>query len=173
MSIHTNQLWKKFRNLLSFNWTRRKGKSHRRNTNSRDQISECYKQVNSSAPDAQPLKGLCLLHLRHRLSDALIRSLRQSDVLMRSTYRPASIRDLGSRRSRNASPMKLKARTANITVTAGKSTRCGASKRCARASFSIDPQLAVGGGTPSPRKLIVASARTAPAMPMAACTITG
>src|SRR5437588_431916 len=56
---------------------------------------------------------------------------------------------------------------------AGKSTRWGASKRCERPSFSIDPQLAVGGGTPRPRKLMVASASTAPAMPMAACTMTG
>ncbi len=39
------------------------------------------------------------------------------------TYNPASIRDLGSSRSRNASPIKLNASTANITVTAGKSTR--------------------------------------------------
>src|SRR5664279_3998467 len=82
------------------------------------------------------------------------------------TYRPASIRDRGSRRSRSASPTKLKASTANITVTAGNKTRCGASNRCERASFNMDPQLAVGGGTPRPRKLIVASARTAPAIPI-------
>src|ERR1700677_1156767 len=88
-------------------------------------------------------------------------------------YNPASILDLGSRRARNASPIKLKESAASITVTAGKSTRCGASNRCERASFSIDPQLAVGGGTPNPKKLIVASARMVPAMPMAACTITG
>jgi hypothetical protein len=38
-------------------------------------------------------------------------------------HNPASILDLGSSKSRNASPIKLKASTANITVTAGKSTR--------------------------------------------------
>ena len=69
--------------------------------------------------------------------------------------------------------MKLKDSTASMTAAAGNSTRCGESKRCERASFSIEPQLAVGGGTPRPRKLMVASARIAPAMPMAACTITG
>ena len=42
-----------------------------------------------------------------------------------------------------------------------------------RPSLSMVPQLAVGGGTPSPRKLMVASARMAPAMPIAACTMMG
>ena len=37
----------------------------------------------------------------------------------------------------------------------------------------MDPQLAAGGGMPRPRKLSVASASTAPAMPMAPCTIIG
>src|SRR5262249_13079702 len=89
------------------------------------------------------------------------------------SYSPASMRERGSSKSRNASPMKLKDRTASITASAGKTTRWAASNRCARLSFSIAPQLAVGGGTPRPRKLIVASARIAPAMPIAACTMTG
>jgi hypothetical protein len=49
--------------------------------------------------------------------------VRMTSVIDATSYSPASIRDLGSSRSRNASPIKLKARTANITVTAGKSTR--------------------------------------------------
>jgi hypothetical protein len=47
----------------------------------------------------------------------------QDDNTALRNYSPASMRDLGSSRSRNASPIKLKASTANITVTAGKSTR--------------------------------------------------
>ena len=72
-----------------------------------------------------------------------------------------------------ASPMKLKDSTHSMTAMAGKTTMCGESNRCERASFSIPPQLAAGGGSPKPRKLSVASARTAPAMPMAACTMMG
>src|SRR5690242_88479 len=71
-------------------------------------------------------------------------------------YNPASIRERGSRKSRKASPMKLKDSTASITASAGKSTRCGASNKWERASLSMEPQLGVGGGTPNPRKLMVA-----------------
>src|SRR6185312_15522566 len=53
-------------------------------------------------------------------------------------YSPASIRDRGSIKSRNASPMKLNDNTASITARAGKITRCGASNRCDRPSFSIE-----------------------------------
>ena len=51
-------------------------------------------------------------------------------------------------------------------VAAGKNTRYGDSNRCERASFNMAPQLGAGGGTPSPRKLRVASESTAPAMPI-------
>ena len=60
-----------------------------------------------------------------------------------------------------------------MMASAGKTTICGESKRWERASLSMLPQLAAGGGTPRPKKLSVASARTAPAMPMADCTING
>jgi len=79
----------------------------------------------------------------------------------------------GSSRSRNASPTRLNASTSSISAAAGKKTRCGESNRCDRASFNIAPQLAAGRGTPRPRKLRVASARTAPARPTAACTSSG
>ena len=69
--------------------------------------------------------------------------------------------------------MKLKERTQSMTAMAGKTTRCGDSKRWERASLSMAPQVAVGGWTPRPRKLRVASARTAAAMPTAACTMSG
>jgi hypothetical protein len=60
-----------------------------------------------------------------------------------------------------------------MIASAGNSTICGESKRWERASLSMFPQLAAGGGTPRPRKLSVASASTTPAMPMAACTMSG
>ncbi len=41
------------------------------------------------------------------------------------------------------------------------------------ASVSIWPQLGSGGGTPSPRKLRLASVRIAPAMPKVAATMIG
>src|ERR1017187_319108 len=88
-------------------------------------------------------------------------------------HSPVVSRMRGSRKSRSASPMKLNESTASMTASAGTITRCGESNRCERPSFSMEPQLAAGGGTPSPRKLSVASASTAPAIPMAACTISG
>src|ERR1700680_3705209 len=91
----------------------------------------------------------------------------------RAAYSPTSMRERGSRKSRSASPMKLKESTASITASAGKSTRCGASNKWARPSLSMAPQLAVGGATPKPRKLMVASARMAPAIPIAAFSISG
>src|SRR5205085_7244355 len=72
----------------------------------------------------------------------------RSDV---GSYSPASILERGSRKSLSASPMKLNESTASITAAAGKITRCGASNRCERASFNMEPQLAAGGGTPRPR----------------------
>src|SRR5438552_7577444 len=101
------------------------------------------------------------------------RELESHGAELVSSHRPTSMRERGSRKSRSASPIKLNDSTASMTASAGNNTRWGASNKCARPSLSIDPQLAVGGGTPSPRKLIVASARIAPAMPIAACTITG
>src|ERR1700726_1568605 len=79
----------------------------------------------------------------------------------------------GSSQSRRASPRRLKARTAVMTASAGKITRCGASKRWLRASLSMAPQLGMGAMTPTPRKLSVDSARIAPAMAMVACTRMG
>src|SRR5207248_7034213 len=102
-----------------------------------------------------------------------LHSSRLSHGFSPDVYNPASILDLGSSKSRNASPIKLKESTASMTAVAGKITRCGASNKCPRPSLSIAPQEAVGGGTPRPRKLIVASARMAPAIPIAACTMTG
>jgi len=69
--------------------------------------------------------------------------------------------------------MKLKERTASMTARAGKRIMWGESKRWERASLSMEPHEAAGAGMPRPRKLSVASARTAPAMPMAACTMSG
>ena len=68
-----------------------------------------------------------------------------------------------------ASPMKLNDRTASITAAAGK-VQDGRVEQMGTGVIEHGPQLAVGGGTPRPRKLMVASARIAPAMPIAACT---
>ena len=55
--------------------------------------------------------------------------------------------------------------TVSITAKPGKISKCGATRRKLRASFSITPQLGVGGCTPKPRKLKLASDKTAPAIP--------
>ena len=65
--------------------------------------------------------------LKCRLKPALALAFEVSAFVR--IYSPTSIRERGSRKSRNASPMKLNESTASITARAGKSTRCGASKR--------------------------------------------
>ena len=86
---------------------------------------------------------------------------------------PICERVRGSSQSLHASPSKLNASTARTTASAGKTTMCGASNKWFRASLSIAPQLGIGASTPKPKKLSVASARIAPAIPMVACTSTG
>src|SRR5436190_21161630 len=63
------------------------------------------------------------------------------------SYNPASILDLGSSKSRSASPIKLNDSTASITAMEGKETTCGESNRCPRPALSMMPQEGVGGGT--------------------------
>src|SRR5438105_12539806 len=85
------------------------------------------------------------------------------------------LRCLGSRYSRNPSPIKLKAKTVRAIARPGKINACGAACRVerSRASSIITPQDGAGGGTPRPRNESDASDNTAPAIPRLACTISG
>jgi hypothetical protein len=48
MSAYTNRAWKKFPNLLSLNWTWKKGKGHQLKTTLTDnKFFDCYEFVNS------------------------------------------------------------------------------------------------------------------------------
>src|SRR6266853_4678391 len=66
MSIHTNLLRKKFRDLSSLNWTRGKGKSHHRKTSWRASNLRMLRMRKFIGVTAQPLKGLYYEHFRHR-----------------------------------------------------------------------------------------------------------
>jgi len=57
--------------------------------------------------------------------------------------------------------MKLNDSTVSMTAQRERAP-CGGVEEIERESLSIEPQLAVGGGTPRPRKLIVASLKRRP-----------
>src|SRR6185437_15773610 len=64
----------------------------------------------------------------------------------------------GSVSARSVSPTRLKASTVRNMAAAGMKAICGAPSRLSRPSAIMLPQLGVGGGTPSPRKLRMPSA---------------
>ena len=82
-------------------------------------------------------------------------------------------RDLTSSRSRSPSPSAFRPSTENNIASPGNTVRCGAIKRNDRPSLIIEPHDGVGGWTPRPRKLRLASATIAPARPKVACTTMG
>ncbi len=67
----------------------------------------------------------------------------------------------------------LMASTVTKTISPGKTASQGAVNTCAWASFSMEPQDAVGGCRPRPRKLSVDSARIALATPRVPATMMG
>ena len=67
-----------------------------------------------------------------------------------SAVRPSRVR--GSRKSRTASPTRLRASTITKIATPGSSTTCGLRITNCRPVASMLPQSAVGGWVPSPRK---------------------
>ncbi len=71
------------------------------------------------------------------------------DPLQLQAHRRPSRR--GSKRSRKPSPRRLKPSTARAIATPGATASQGAVSRKVWASFSIRPQLGVGGGRPRPR----------------------
>jgi len=82
--------------------------------------------------------------------------------------------NLGSRKSRNASPNRFVASTVNAMVVPGKMTsHHGGWNDCASTPPSMFPRLGVGGGTPTPRKLKAASAKIAEPRLTVAMTATG
>jgi hypothetical protein len=66
---------------------------------------------------------------------------------------------LGSRTSRRASPMKLKANTTRKIATPGDRVSQGAWSMVSKAPRNIPPQVGVGGLTRTPRKLSEASSK--------------
>src|SRR5215472_16670924 len=79
----------------------------------------------------------------------------------------------GSRASRRPSPMKLIATTVTKIARPGKTAVQGAIDMSVWASFSMFPQLGVGGWIPSPRNERVLSAMMAVAIPSVAATMMG
>ena len=75
--------------------------------------------------------------------------------------------------SRKPSPKRLKDKTTIKMANPGTKVSQGASKMNLFPSERMLPQVALGGGTPKPRKLNPASVKIAPAMPMVAETRTG
>src|SRR5206468_3121253 len=79
----------------------------------------------------------------------------------------------GSAASRRHSPTRLYEVTVTKIASPGKAASHHPLGSNCRASDRIDPQLAVDGGTPKPRKLRVDSIRIAEATPNVAATRTG
>src|SRR5205807_9962355 len=120
-------------------------------------------QRRTGGPERTPLHAAAL---QERIS----RTLRPAVHAPDGRY---SVQMRGSSRSRRPSPRRLNPRTVSAIAAPGRTAIHGSSSMYCRAALSINPQEAVGGWVPRPRKLSAASVRMAVERDTVVCTIKG